>query len=129
MERLRPNNLNKKEIENEITQKQNNNNVTAFFCSIKYTDDCVKGDPFRCWAITLLFEVSISDGTTGNCCLVTSKLWCFCLWLGWRAWHIVMCFCVTCTARMPGFLSLKFVLYHTIHWWFRTSSLFLSKIN
>ena len=31
------NNLNKKEIENEITQKQNN--ATAFFYSIKYTND------------------------------------------------------------------------------------------
>ena len=27
-------------------------------------------------------------------------------------WHTVVCFCVTCTARMPDFLSLKFVLYH-----------------
>ena len=63
------NNLNKKEIENEITQKQNNNNVAAFFYSIKYTDDSKVVCYFcqKLIRVVDLLENQLSPSLSTNC--------------------------------------------------------------
>ena len=61
-----------------------------------------------------IIEVSISDGTTGELLPDYKHIMVLVFMIRMGSLAFVKCFCVTCTAQVPGFLSLKFVLYHTL---------------